>query len=834
MLDLTFITPINYKIQFDFDVNSSDFLGITEVELKLEKVSEKIKLHASDLLISKVQFRKSYSDELSDCQYKLDSEAQELNIFLSEKIDGIIYLRIEYKGKFHHDLLGVYRSSYELDGRKYYIIATQFEEIYARRAFPCIDHPSKKATFEVEFIIDENLCGISNTLPKEEIKLENNKKRIIFEKTPIMCTYLLFFSVGKFEIIEHKSKRHLVRLITTPGKSKYGELSIDMALKSLEFLEEYTSIKYPLSKCDLIGLPDFSFGAMENWGVIAFRENLLLIYPDKTSKYGIFLVGSVVAHEVAHFWFGNLVSPLDWKYIWLNESFASYFNYAIPDYFFPEWQSWEHFIVQYYMSSLQRDGLINTSPVELLSDEEIFITPANVDIIYNKGAAVLRMLVGYLGQEKFKEGVKYFLKKFQYKNANSNDYWSALEIATREPVKDFADSWIHQPGYPILNVEENNNILKIKQERFTYLNEPSNLNWLIPLNIEIFLKSDKSEKKLLFIKEREFSIKLPDNWRAIKLNKEQMGFYRIKYNQFLLENLGPLIKDKKLSPIDRYGIENDLFALVKRGDYEINRYLIFIKKYYENENDYLPLLSLLSNLLYSQTLLDKKREEINEIGLIICENFFKQYGIEPRNEDSMTISSLRNIILWAAYRFGSKMAAEFGKKMFNELLKGNKISPDIYAGVLKIAANEDPGAMDYFKKKLSSPETPEVEKVDIYQAMGSFNNKEQLNNVLNYMLEKIPHQNWFTLFYRIGGNSAFIDSIWPWFREHFEKIKEKSPFTLGRAIASLVPMGGISHEPDIKKFFEAYKERDKFQKETIEMSLERLDININFIKMNNT
>ena len=819
------LEPLNYKIHLNIEPEKDDFHGWVEADFKSTQETEHIILNVDELEIQQCSLIKN-GKELP-CKFKKNQEEKELSIQLPEKLDNTIKLNIEYSGKYHSDLLGMYKSTYEFEGKEECMISTQLEEIYARRVFPCIDHPSKKAIFNMELVIDKDLVGISNTAIDHEEELDGGKKLVSFKPTPRMCTYLLYIGVGNLEIREREGT-HLVRLITTPGKTQYGDLALDIAMESLQYCEKFTGQAHPLEKCDLIAVPDFPFGAMENWGAITFRENMLLVYPDKTSKLGIFNIASVVAHEISHFWFGNLVSPLDWKYIWLNESFASYFTYAIPNQSHPEWHSWEHFIIQYYDSSLERDGLIHTFPVELEEEGGAFITPAKVGIVYNKGATILRMMIDYLGEENFKNGVNMFMNQFKYSNANSQNYWDGLEEGSGEPIKPFADSWVHQSGYPIVSIREKDNELLFKQEHFTYLSENDDKVWFIPIRLKIFKKDGKSEGKSfnLTSKTREFPV--PRDYQAIKVNLGQQGLFRVNYPPNMLEKLGVLIKNKDLSPIDRYGVENDLFALTKKGDIKVSFYLDYIESYYKNEKDYLTLLSIFSHLRYISILKESMRGTIKELGSQIIDYFFEEHGLEPKEEDEMRISILRNYLLRFGDLFEMEKIREFCVKKFERLLKNENIIPDILSSVLKVAASEHPKAKEYFVEKITNPETPQVEKSYIYQALGCFQVEEDILEGLEIMLEHIPSQSWLYTLRILGSNKEAMHLLWPWFKENLETLEKQSPFVLARTIAAIIPMGGIGYNNEMESFFKNYSDENDFHKDTIEMSLEKLKINSNF------
>ena len=817
------IYPSNYKIRLTLDLDQPNFQGICTIELDSLKPIDKIKLNYDQLVISKCLLKKGDIEDV--CSFTEYPQNQELMIDLPGRIEGIFDLIIEYIGSFSKDLHGIYISKYEYDGKEKYVISTQFEESNARRAFPCFDHPSKKATFDIEYIIDEELVAISNTAILEEMKLENNKKLVRFKQTPKMSTYLLYFGIGEFEILQDNFNGHLVRVLTTPGKAEYGKFAMDIAGKSLKFCEEYTGIKYPISKCDLIGVPDFPYGAMENYGAIAFRETVFLLYPEITSTFMKLMIAGVTAHEVSHFWFGDLVSPLEWRDIWLNESFASYFTSVIPDHYYPEWNMFNISIPRYYMGALERDGLVETYPVELPSEETDFISPAKVEIVYNKGASILRMLHGYLGEDDFKVAIKHFLTKYQFSCANTQHYWKAFEEATGKPINKFAESWVHQPGYPIIYVKRENEVLILTQERFTYIPFKSDLNWFIPVNITYFLNSGETKVVNVNMEEKTQKFLIPKETLSFKLNFSQTGFYRVKYEEDMIKKLGQLVIEKGLKPIDRFGIENDFYALVKRGDYTLNQYLELINNYYLNEHNFLPLTSVLLHLKHAYLIFNSERKEIKEIVLRLLKNYIDKYGLEPIDGEKIDQAVIRDSILWAAFSYGDQSAEECGQTNFTKILEGKRVHQDILSSVLKIGAATNNKSANYFLQKLLAPDTPDVEKLYILQALGCQQNKKDILNTLNMNLKQVPSQSRHYLFNSMARNPEALEFLWPWFLKNFKEIESQSPMVYARSIASLIPMGGLENVTEVKQFFKEYINEKELAKDTIKMTLELLEIN---------
>ncbi|MGQ9723297.1 MAG: M1 family metallopeptidase [Candidatus Jordarchaeum sp.] len=815
--------PLHYEIRLEPDFKSFTFRGTTVIKIRSEKSVDQIVLNANDLDLQICKVKKG--DKCIECKFYCNPKTEEITIYLCEKMSDIIELTIDYVGKINDLMKGFYRSKYEQNGEVKYIAVTQFEEREARRAFPCFDHPVKKATFDIEFIVDEDLMGIANTPIIEEKKLEGGKKLIRFERTPRMSTYLLFFGVGDFEFIEDSSIRPTIRIVTTPGKTRYGNFGLQMARKSLKYGEEYTGIEFPIAKCDYIAVPDFAFGAMENWGAITFRENALLVYPGVTSKTVMARIASVIAHETAHLWFGDLVSPADWKYLWLNESFASYFTYAITDHYYPEWGMWEIFVSDLMLSGLKRDSLVETMAVELPGDREASINAASAPIIYDKGASLLRMLVGYLGEEKFKNGIQNFLNKYKFSCATSQEYWEAFQETTSEPVNEFAECWVYQAGYPIIEVKRNGNKLLLTQQTFTYITNNSNKSWLIPVNILLFLKNGETKTVSTLFRDKTTSIQIPVDTIAFKINTEQTGFYRVKYEEEMWEELGELVKEKKLSPLDSFGLENDFYTLVRRGDYTLTDYLNFLEKYFGQEDRFLPLIDISQNLMHAYLVVESQREQIRKLGRGLFENALEKIGFEPKDDDELQVSSMRDTLLWAAFSFGSQGVAQFGAEKFQELLDGKKVHADILSSILKIGAVTNEKAPDHFREKVMSADTPEIEKLLILNALGCFREKEKVLEALEFNLEHVPKKNRNQIINMACQNPAVMDYMWQWFLDNLDKLEQLHPAHFERVIISLIPVCGLYRETEVKKFFEEYMKKRETGQDTIKMALELMEVN---------
>lgn len=818
------IIPLHYKIRLEPDLTDFKFEGCVELDMETSSPVEEVVLNILDIVVWSCSVENS--EKFWSCSFTTDPKKEELLIHLPKRISGKMTIKIDFQGEINDRMAGFYRSKYTSKGKAKYVAVTQFEESDARRAFPCMDHPSKKATFDVEMVVDKNLAAISNGAVKEEIALKNGKKCVMFEQTPKMSTYLVFFGVGEFEILQDEEDSR-VRVVTLPGMQKYAQFGLDFGRKALHYSESYYKIPYPLTKMDLIAIPDFAFGAMENWGAITFRENLLLYYPDITSRSGEQRICEVIAHEIAHQWFGNLVTPSDWKFLWLNESFATYFGYGIVAHYHPEWDAWEQFLQDMTASAMQRDSLKETFAMEIPGGEHVVINTSTAPIIYNKGGSILRHIQGYIGDKNFRNGLQRYLKNHEYGCAASHHLWEALEEVSEQPVKQMMISWIEQPGFPIIEAKREGPSLRLKQRRFTYLPDDSDQTWLVPVTIIFVCHSGEMKRLTTLLDEPEKIIEIEKDVAAYKINDRQTGFYRVKYNDSQnLEQLKKLIEKKSLPAEDRWGLQNDLYSLVRCGENSVDDYLDFLS-HYQQEDDFLPLLSIAGNLFHAyMTLDDSQKARISSLAVPWFESILKKIGYQPHPEEKSTISMLRDHLIWEAVQYGSKQTAEFSFEKFTALRQGASIHPDIMKSVMKMGAwSGDSETFDWFDQRFKDSEV-EHERMNILIACGCFRDKEAVRRVLHYVLETVPLHNKFVPVMSMALNRDAKPYLWEWYIENLEQIERFHPVHYERVIASLIPSVGIEKPEEVKAFFSEYrKKKDKFE-DVIKMSTEKLEINL--------
>jgi tricorn protease interacting factor F2/3 len=641
-----------------------------------------------------------------------------------------------------------------------------------------------------------------------------------------MSTYLVFFGVGEFEFtVNQKDQR--VRVATLPGMQEFARFGVEFGRKSLEFSESYYGIDYPLAKMDLIAIPDFAFGAMENWGAITFRENLLLHYPRVTSKSGEERICEVIAHEIAHQWFGNLVTPSDWRYLWLNESFATYFGFGVVNHYYPHWKTWQQFLFSMTASALVRDGLHETFAIEIPGGEHVVINASTAPIIYNKGGSILRQIQGYIGDENFKEGLRHYLKTYEYECAASHHLWEAFETVSRQPVSAMMQNWIEQPGYPLVTVNRRGRQLRLRQERFTYLPNDFDQTWQIPVHICLFLNNGTVKQTSLLLSEYEQTIDLEDDVRAYKVNDRQTGFYRVRYQD--TENvaeLGKLVQQKLLSPEDRWGIQNDIYALVRSGRASLRLYLEFLKTY-DQEDAYLPLVSIAENLFSAYIAVNRNvRNEITAFATPKFEALLSRIGYDPAPDEDHPTALLRDRVIWYAALYGLQPARDFVSRQFSALMNGEALHPDIMKSVMQAGALTGDGQVfNWFDQRLQTSPV-EHERMNILTAIGCFKDPHVIKKVQQYLLDNVPARNQFIPVVAMCENPHAVGLVWDWYVSNLDRIEQFHPMLYERVIAAIIPSAGIDRPEEVKAFFDRYLSRKDTARDVINLSLERLDINL--------
>jgi tricorn protease interacting factor F2/3 len=819
------LNDIHYAVHIEPDLDAFTFTGRLQLSATPNAPVDRLRLNAVDLELAACTARQGETPLATGVS--LDPDEELLTVVLTPAADRPFVLTIDYRGTINDRMAGFYRSGYRYEGRTFFMAVTQFQESDARRAFPCFDHPRHKATFAVEMTVDAALTAVSNQTVRDTITLADGRKRVAFDVTPLMSTYLLFFGVGRFEALQD-SEDGRVRLLAPPGNARFGRTGLEYGRQSLHFCETYFDIPYPLEKLDLLSIPDFAFGAMENWGAVTFRENLLLDDPDMTSKGGRERIFEVIAHEITHQWFGNLVTPSDWRYLWLNESFATYFGFGIVDHYRPEWSIWSRFILSQTDSALRRDGLRETFPIEIPGGEHLVINTSTAPIIYSKGGSVLRQIHGFIGEEAFQHGLRHYLRRHAYGCAGSPQFWEAFEAASDQPVSDIMRAWVELPGHPMVRVRRQGAQLTLAQERFSYLPGESADCWPIPITLRIFERGGGERRLRELMRAKTLTMDIGDA-AAVKINDGQTGFYRTAYeDEDDLAALGALVRSKRLSPEDRWGLQGDLFARVQAGEVAVQTYFAFLDWYVEEEA-FLPLMGIDGNLRYAHLLGGESvAAEAALCGSRLAERVLDTIGWLPAGEESHPTAALRDQLLWHAALYGSDPAKEAAGTAFADLMRGVALPPDLLKAALQAGALiYDAEALNWMTDRLERT-TSEHERLAIMAALGCFRTSSTLAAARDYVLDHVPDRNRFMPLVAMAGNPYAVEDLWAWFVASQERFTNFHPLLFERVLAALVPVAGLTAAAAAVAFCEGLAESAPQFRSVLALSLEKLEINRRF------
>ena len=805
------ISPTQYEVTLKPDLEAHTFSGEITISLSLTKPSKEITLHSKDLEIlsataavgkEKIQADAiSYNDKLETATFAFHKRIP----------TGRAKLHIVFRGILSDNMRGFYKSKYVIEGQERFIAATQFEATDARACIPCFDEPAQKAIFDVNLIVPVGKEAISNTLPVSVREHEAGYKIVSFAPTPKMSTYLLAFIVGDFEWIEKKTKKGvLVRIMTVPGKKHQATFALEVAVKGLEFYEKYFDIAYPLNTLDMVALPDFASAAMENWGAITYRETALLVDPDQTSLDSKRWVALVILHELAHQWFGNLVTMEWWTHLWLNEGFAAYMEHLALDEIYPEYDIWSQFVSgapsHGLGSTLRPDSQLNTHPIEVDVHDPSEIGEIFDAISYSKGATVIRMLAEYLGKDDFRNGLRYYLKKHSYTNASTIHLWEAFEKVSGKPVKKMMAVWTGKSGYPLVSATRKGDGIELSQQRF-FANPKSAKKaadttlWSVPLSVI----TPRGEKSFGLMEKKKLTIPA-GNTPWIKLNSREVALHRTQYDAQLLSDLLAALKEGRLSAVDRLGIIRDAFALAPSGHLSATTGLEIIA-HCKDETEYIVWeeivtgLSQTANITYGTSAY----EPLRAFARSVLFEMVNRVGWEPKTNETPSDTMLRGLILGAASAFGdARVIAKVHKFFANR--KKEPIRADL-RGIVYGAVARDGGEKEY-KVFLEMYRTEELheEKERALNALASFKNKTLLSNALAFgFSDEVRPQNKIHDLWRLGLASTYgRDLTWRFVKKNWTKIMKfygEGNHILAYIVLSLSRHTTMDMHKDIKTFF---------------------------------
>ncbi len=755
------LTPNYYKLSIKPSTDMKSFKGRVEIKAKLNQKSTTVQLHCKDLKITSA----SLNNQPATIKYLQHEDILELTAAKPMAADSKLDITLEYKGAINKQLHGIYPSKHiDESGKETTILATQFESHHAREAFPCIDEPAAKSVFQLTIEAPSAKTVLSNTPINSLHNSDEDRKLVEFEPTPIMSTYLLAFVIGDIACLESKTERGVIaKTWATPDKVTQTGFALEIATKCIDLFEEYFNIDYPLEKCDFVALPDFVTGAMENWGCITFRESSMLVDGNSSLRAKQW-VAETVAHEIAHQWFGNLVTMEWWSDLWLNEGFASWVANLAIEQLYPEWGIWTDFVTNDIFSSQRLDSLENSHPVQTEIDNPDEIHGMFDAISYHKGSSLIRMLHQYMGEEDFKKGLRAYLKKFAYTNATTSDLWTSLEDASGKPVRKFMSKWTETTGFPVLAVSSSGNKVTISQSKFSLAKHTvaHDQTWPVPIFSKGIDEQLLDEPKKIF----ESTSAGPTI-----INRGRYGYYMTAYDSATVNVLAKQIRANQIPTIERLGILHDAAELNKAQMQSIGNLMSLIQCFYD-ETEHI-VWSEIANIISSIEKVfgtdDAATTKIKKLTRDLVRYQPLKLDFTSNESDDHNLKLLKPILLGLACWADDKKLVETALELF----KNGNIHPDLRSTVYNTAARY--GDEKTFQRFLDMHRsaTSSQEQTKLASALSSFKQPDLIDSYLTIMKsDNVRLQDVFYWVAFIFANSHAKEFAWTWLKENWGWLTE--------------------------------------------------------------
>ena len=825
--------PSRYDIRLEPDLTTLTFRGQETVALDVTEPISEVVLNAIELAIDSASLENDRGETIR-ATATLEETTERCRLALaSPAARGRWRLRLAFRGTLNDKLRGFYRSVYkDPSGVSRTMAATQFEATDARRAFPCWDEPSFKAVFAVTLAIDPALTAVSNTAIVSET-LENGRKVVRFADTIVMSTYLVAFVVGELEATEPAIVgRTPLRVWCVPGKKPLARFGQQIGAASLAFFEDYYGLPYPGDKLDLLAIPDFAAGAMENLGAITFRETALLVDEAAASHAELERVADVVAHENAHMWFGDLVTMTWWNGIWLNEAFATFMEMLAVDVWKPEWQRWTTFGVS-RAAAMSLDGLHSTRPIEFP-----VTSPRDADamfdvLTYEKGASVLRMLEQYLGPVVFREGVRDYLRTHKFANADTGDLWAALGRSAQQPIPAVMDGWIFRPGYPVVTVSRDaGGHLVLAQQRFNYLREPlppasaePGQPWQVPVQLRLYAGSQPVEERVL-LSEREARLRVGAGAEAVVVNAGGHGFYRVRYAPDLLDAL--LKRLETLAPIERFNLVNDAWALAVAGLMPLTAYLDLTARFRgeRDRNVWTVLIASLSSL--TRLVAPGDRRRLEALVRDRATPTFSALGWTARDGEDELTRQLRGDLVRALGVLGNDSGVQArARELYGaHLADPAAVDPNILPALIAVLAHAgDAPRYDEFLRRFRAAKTPQEEQRYLY-ALAGFRDPALARQTLERLINGEVRTQDAPFVAR--GMLMSVDTreiAWDFVKTHWDTMDRLYPkHGMRRLAEGVTGLTTPELDADVRRFFDAKK--PQFGGKVLAQYLEQLHVGV--------
>ncbi|XP_047051404.1 aminopeptidase M1-C-like [Lolium rigidum] len=836
-----FAAPRHYELHLRPDLVACTFSGSVAITVAVSASTRFLVLNAADLSINSSSIR---FQALAPTEVVFFKDDGVLVLGFSKPLPfGEGVLKMDFTGTLNDQMRGFYRSKYQYKGKERNMAVTQFESVDARRCFPCWDEPAFKAKFKLTLEVPSELTALSN-MPVANTTVAGPIKTIRYQESPLMSTYLVAIVVGLFEYVEGVTvKGTRVRVYTQVGKSRQGKFALDVGVKSLNLYKDYFGTPFPLPKMDMVAIPDFAAGAMENYGLVTYREVTLLFDDKSSSASSKQNVAITVAHELAHQWFGNLVTMEWWTHLWLNEGFATWVSHLAVDSFFPQWNIWTQFLDS-TTTALRLDSLEESHPIEVEIHHASEVDQIFDAISYEKGASVIRMLHSYLGADRFQKALASYIKKYAYSNAKTEDLWAVFEKETGEPVKDLMTSWTKQKGYPVINAKLKGNDMELEQAQFLLDGSSGPGMWIVPITSGCGAY-DTQKKFLLKLKRDKLVIASQCGDRKkggnfwTKLNVNGTGFYRVKYDDELGAALQNALETKKLSLMDKIGIIDDSHALSMARQQTLTS-LLRLLYCYRGEADY-SVLSHINSVTASISKISVDATpglagDIKQLLIKILLSPAEKLGWDPKNGESHLDVMLRPMLLLALVQLGHGKTINEGDRRFNIFIRDRNTSllpPDTrkvaYLAVMHNVSSSNRSGYDALRKLYKESAEGE-ERLRVLGILSSCRDKGIVLESLNLIFTNEVRSQDAYLVVR-GLQIEAREIAWNWLKENWERIlKTVSVSSLvGDVIKGIATLFASNEKAaEVSKFF-ATRTTPGFER-TLKQSLENVRISARWVE----
>jgi len=828
------VEPHVYRIEIEPDVGSATFSGTVGIDVTVHETVEQIVLNAAELAVSDVEVRTA-SGEVIGCTVSFADELEQVIFHPSSALaPGPSTLTCRFTGTLNDKLRGFYRSTFTDDaGATHTIATTQFESVDARRAFPCWDEPDRKAVFEVTLTIDRDVDAFSNS-PIVDVKRVGDKNVVRFSPTMKMSTYLVAFIVGELEATDTVDVDGVpLRVVFTPGKRHLADFALAIGAFALRFFAEYFDIPYPGEKVDLVAIPDFAAGAMENLGCITFRDTALLIDPSNAARAELERVADVVAHELAHMWFGDLVTMGWWEGIWLNEAFATFMETLCVDAFRPSWDRWVGFAPS-REAALAIDGVHATRPIEYPVGPPKEAEGMFDLLTYEKGCAVLRMLEQYIGPEVFRDGVRTYLAAHAYANTVTTDLWDALEEASGEPVRDVMNTFILQGGHPLVSLRGET----LEQQPFSYGPVPDGVEsaigqaWNVPVAVRT-LPLDGSQPApatKLVLGTAPVPLDEPATGLTV-VNAGGWGVFRVGYE--VDHRLALADHLAELTPLERANLVADTWATTLAGHSTLREFLLLAAKL-ELEPDPTPWAPVSAALhLVRRIVTEADLPALRQTVAALVGPQFHHLGFEAQPGEGERTPTLRSLAINLMGTVGDDagVRAEAARRFDASPLgggDGDPIPADVESATLAVVAQLlRPGDYDALLERYRAASTPQEEMRSL-NALSAFPDIALALRTFDLAMTEVRSQNGWIVISALLANPVAGQAAWGRISESWDAILERFPKNAHARIAEAIPAlcGDAGFAAEVVQFLKDHPLASGPRR--VAQSVERLGVNVAF------